>query len=151
MSIFKRIQVGDILYTNGDGDFSMPNGYFFGEVTKVDGNQIFVHRSDGVKNEYSNNPDWILCNIPSTKIQIFSTHIETTVPMHTLRFGDVIGFDGDIEFDRTKPDGTPKKVLDVSKIHGLGWKHKTDLIDGIYLTYHDYLKNLTQKEIFNNE
>ncbi len=53
---------------------------------------------------------------------------------------EVVGFEGEIEWDRTKPDGTPRKLLDVSKINKLGWKAKTDLEDGIRLTYKDYLR-----------
>ena len=42
-----------------------------------------------------------------------------------------VGFEGDIVLDRTKPDGTPRKLMDVSKLHALGWHHKIELIDGI--------------------
>jgi GDP-L-fucose synthase len=47
----------------------------------------------------------------------------------------VIGFDGTLEFDTTKPDGTPRKLLDVSRIHALGWHASTSLEEGIRLTY----------------
>ena len=47
----------------------------------------------------------------------------------------VIGFDGKLEFDTTKPDGTPRKLLDVSRIHALGWRASTSLEEGIRLTY----------------
>lgn len=40
-----------------------------------------------------------------------------------------------------KPDGTPQKLLDVSKLQNMGWKHKTSLEDGLRLTYQDFLKN----------
>lgn len=53
---------------------------------------------------------------------------------------EIIGFKGDIEYDRTKPDGTPRKLLDVSKINALGWKAKTSLSDGIKKTYKSYLR-----------
>lgn len=52
---------------------------------------------------------------------------------------DVIGFPGRIVFDATKPDGTPRKLLDVSRLHGLGWKHRTSLREGIALAYRDFL------------
>jgi GDP-L-fucose synthase len=45
------------------------------------------------------------------------------------------GFIGEIKFDTSKPDGTPRKLLDVSKIHSLGWKHKIGLEEGIALVY----------------
>lgn len=52
----------------------------------------------------------------------------------------IVGFEGDLVFDETKPDGTPRKLLDVSKIHALGWHHTTTLKDGIQLAYQDFLK-----------
>ncbi len=52
-----------------------------------------------------------------------------------------IGFEGNLVFDISKPDGTPRKLMDVSKLHNLGWKHKTRLEEGLKLAYADYLKN----------
>jgi len=53
----------------------------------------------------------------------------------------IIGFNGKIEYDSTKPDGTPRKLMDVSRINSLGWKYKTELEEGIKLTYEWFLKN----------
>jgi len=53
----------------------------------------------------------------------------------------VVGFTGKIEWDTGKPDGTPRKLLDVSKIHALGWSHSTELTDGIKKTYDWYNTN----------
>ncbi len=55
---------------------------------------------------------------------------------------EVTGFEGKIIFDSSKPDGTPRKLLDTSKIKKLGWAHKTDLKDGLRLTYEWYLTTL---------
>jgi GDP-L-fucose synthase len=52
-----------------------------------------------------------------------------------------VGFKGDIVFDPTKPDGTPRKLLDVSRLHKLEWKHKTSLEEGLRKTYEDFLGN----------
>jgi len=52
-----------------------------------------------------------------------------------------VGFNGTIEFDSTKPDGTPRKLLDVSKLHALGWTAKTPLREGIQKTIQWYLEN----------
>jgi len=52
----------------------------------------------------------------------------------------IIGFQGEIVWDTSKPDGTPRKLMDVSKLHGLGWHHKIALEDGIKLAYQDFLK-----------
>ncbi len=48
---------------------------------------------------------------------------------------DIVGFEGEIVYDTSKPDGTPRKLLDVSLLHALGWKHETSLKDGITKTY----------------
>lgn len=53
----------------------------------------------------------------------------------------IVGFEGEIKFDLTRPDGTPRKLLDVSKINNLGWKAKIGLEDGIKLAYDWYCKN----------
>lgn len=54
---------------------------------------------------------------------------------------EVVGYDGLIEFDTSKPDGTPRKLMDVSRLHDLGWKHRTPLKEGIEKTYEWYLDN----------
>jgi GDP-L-fucose synthase len=53
----------------------------------------------------------------------------------------VVGHSGEIIWDSTKPDGTPRKLMDISKMHGLGWKHKVDLEEGIKKTYSWFLEN----------
>ena len=52
----------------------------------------------------------------------------------------VTDYTGEIVWDTTKPDGTPRKLLDVSRVHSLGWKHRINLEDGIKKTYDDFLK-----------
>lgn len=54
---------------------------------------------------------------------------------------EVTGFKGSIEFDTTKPDGTPRKLMDVSKLHQLGWQHTTSLRKGMELAYEDFLQH----------
>lgn len=53
---------------------------------------------------------------------------------------EIVGFKGDIVWDKTKPDGTPRKLMDVSKLHALGWSHSINLKEGIELSYKDFLK-----------
>ena len=48
---------------------------------------------------------------------------------------EIVGFNGKIEYDSTKPDGTPRKLMDVTRINSLGWKYKTELKEGIIKTY----------------
>jgi GDP-L-fucose synthase len=59
---------------------------------------------------------------------------------------DIISFDGKIVNDTSKPDGTPRKLLDVSRINSLGWKYKTELKDGIIQTYDFFMKKYLQVE-----
>jgi GDP-L-fucose synthase len=60
---------------------------------------------------------------------------------------DVVGFKGTIEFDSSKPDGTPRKLMDSSKIQSLGFMHKTSLSEGLKKTYQEYLEKFEQKEL----
>ncbi len=58
----------------------------------------------------------------------------------------IVGYTGRIEWDTSKPNGTPRKLLDVSKAAGLGWTYKTELEDGIRLAYDDFLNNPMRAE-----
>lgn len=60
---------------------------------------------------------------------------------------DVVGFQGDLTWDTTKPDGTPRKLLDVSKLHGLGWHHTIGLREGIARTYEWLLQNGAPEDV----
>jgi GDP-L-fucose synthase len=51
---------------------------------------------------------------------------------------DIVGFEGELRFDATKPDGTPRKLMDVSKLHGLGWKARIGLRQGITEVYRQH-------------
>lgn len=61
----------------------------------------------------------------------------------------VVGFNGKIVFDTTKPDGTPRKLLNVSKLHGLGWKHSIGLMEGLENTYRQFLNELKSGKLRN--
>jgi GDP-L-fucose synthase len=52
------------------------------------------------------------------------------------------GFEGEIQWNTSQPDGTPRKLLDVTRLHSLGWKHKTTLHEGLELTYKNYTAQL---------
>jgi len=65
---------------------------------------------------------------------------DMTIAELAHRVAHVTGFDGDISFDATKPDGTPRKLMDSSRLHSLGWQAKVDLPAGLALTYQDFLQ-----------
>lgn len=64
---------------------------------------------------------------------------ELTIKALTELVAKVIGYEGRVEWDTTRPNGTPRKLLDVSKAASLGWTYKTELEDGIRLAYEDFL------------
>ena len=57
-----------------------------------------------------------------------------------------VGYSGTLRFDTAKPDGTPRKLMDVSKLHALGWKHRVELEEGIGLAYADFLKDYSHND-----
>ena len=60
---------------------------------------------------------------------------EITIKDLALLVKDVVGFTGEIKFDATKPDGTPRKLMDSSRLHAMGWKHSTTLHEGLTKAY----------------
>jgi len=58
---------------------------------------------------------------------------------------DITEFDGEIKFDESKPDGTPRKLMDSSRLHELGWKHKTSLREGLSRAYQFFQKEIREK------
>jgi GDP-L-fucose synthase len=71
------------------------------------------------------------------------TGIDVTIKELAETVKGIVGFEGTIEWDTNRPDGTPRKLMDVSKLHGLGWKHKIELKEGIALAYQDFLTNVS--------
>ena len=71
---------------------------------------------------------------------------EVSIKELTDLVAKVVGYEGEIKWDTSKPNGTPRKLLDVSKSAALGWKYKTELEDGIRLAYEDFLTNPTRAE-----
>ncbi|NVM22270.1 MAG: GDP-L-fucose synthase [Desulfobacterales bacterium] len=69
---------------------------------------------------------------------------EISVRDLALLIKDTVGFDGDLVFDKSKPDGMPRKLLDVSRLAGLGWKAKIPLEEGIGQTYKWYQESISQ-------
>lgn len=66
---------------------------------------------------------------------------DLTIKELALLIQKIIGFEGDLVFDLSRPDGTPRKLLDVSKLHSKGWKHEVKLEQGIRMVYNDFIMN----------
>jgi GDP-L-fucose synthase len=78
--------------------------------------------------------------IRNTHINI-GTGLDISIAELAEKIQKIVGFNGKLNFDTTKPDGTMRKVTDVSKIHDLGWKHTVELDDGIKKLYNWYISN----------
>lgn len=72
---------------------------------------------------------------------------EISIRALTELIAEVVGFDGEIQWDESKPDGTPRKLLDTSKLDSLGWQAKVGLRDGLERTYSWYLESLLSHDI----
>ena len=70
---------------------------------------------------------------------------DLTIKDLALLVKKIVGFEGEITHDLSKPDGTPRKLMDVSFLHKLGWHHKIELEEGINLVYNDFKKKLNVK------
>lgn len=66
---------------------------------------------------------------------------DLTINELALMVKEIVGYEGNIEHDLSKPDGTPRKLMDVSKLHGLGWKESIKLKDGIRKVYQDFTQH----------
>lgn len=76
------------------------------------------------------------------------TGIDVTIKQLAETIKQIVGYEGSIVWDTNKPDGTPRKLMDSSKMHQLGWKHTVELQQGIQLTYQWFLENIEQiKEV----
>jgi GDP-L-fucose synthase len=71
----------------------------------------------------------------------------TDMTIHELAetIKEVVGYEGRLVFDPSRPDGTPRKLLDVSRLHSLGWKPKIGLKEGLALAYRDFLECASAK------
>lgn len=83
---------------------------------------------------------FLMENYNESELVNIGTGEDVTIENLAALVKQIIGFQGEIVWDTAKPDGTPRKLMDVSKLHGLGWHHKIALEDGIKLAYQDFLK-----------
>ena len=84
---------------------------------------------------------FLMHNYNEKELINIGTGQDLTIRKLALLIKKIVGFQGELIFDVSKPDGTPRKLMDVSKLHTLGWEHKTELEEGLKLTYDNYLEN----------
>ena len=89
---------------------------------------------------------FLMNNYSGNETVNLGTGKELTIMELTELVAKVIGYTGEIRWDSSKPDGTPRKLLDVSKLESLGWHYKIELEEGIRLSYQDFLTNPMRAE-----
>jgi GDP-L-fucose synthase len=85
---------------------------------------------------------WLLENYNDKQFLNVGTGEEISIKDLAQKIKKLVGYTGKLVFDATKPDGMPRKLLDVSKLHKAGWHHKIDFDDGLKETYNWYLANV---------
>ncbi len=98
---------------------------------------VFILESRDFKDTYDESDK----EIRNTHINI-GTGVDISIKELALTIKKIVGYEGELYFNDTKPDGTMVKLTDPSKLHGLGWKHKVELEQGIATVYEWYLKSL---------
>lgn len=89
---------------------------------------------------------YLMNNYEGNETVNIGTGKELTIKQLTELVAKVIGYTGEIKWDISRPNGTPRKLLDVSKLNNLGWKYKTELEEGIRLSYNDFLTRVIREE-----
>ena len=83
---------------------------------------------------------YLMLNYNDSEIVNIGTGQDVTIKELALTISDIVGYKGNIHFNSDMPDGTPRKLLDVSKLEEIGWKYSTSLKEGIEKTYKEYVK-----------
>jgi GDP-L-fucose synthase len=147
------------LYGPND-NFSLEDGHVpaalmrrFHEAKMTKQPSVKVWGSGNPKREFMHVDDlanacWFLAekNLGGELINV-GTGIDIEISEFAKKIAAIIGFAGEIEFDISKPDGSPRKLLDVSKVHALGWQHKIQLEDGLLATYKWFVQSLEKGEV----
>jgi GDP-L-fucose synthase len=88
---------------------------------------------------------FVLKNYSSSEFINIGFGADLTIAEFARTVADVVGYRGKIVFDTSKPDGTPRKLLDVSRLSARGWKAKTSLREGLGKAYADFLTNAVRE------
>jgi GDP-L-fucose synthase len=88
---------------------------------------------------------YLMENYDGATLVNIGTGVDVTIKELAETIQEAVGFTGTINWNTDKPDGTPRKLMDVNKLNGLGWKHKIELKEGIKLVYQDFKNNIVRK------
>lgn len=117
------------------------------EAKKSNAAEVVVWGSGTPKREFLYADDladacsFLMKNYNSPELINIGTGEDLSIADLAKKIQHIVGFEGRIIFDTSQPDGTPRKLLDVSRLHKFGWKHTINLEKGIELAYQDFLKN----------
>jgi GDP-L-fucose synthase len=120
----------------------------FHEAKKSGAESVIVWGSGKPKREFLHVDDladacvFLMNTYDKSDIINIGTGKDVSIKTLALLIKGIVGFNGKIVWDKSKPDGTPRKWLNVNRLHKLGWKHKIQLEDGIRMTYKWYKSNL---------
>ena len=84
---------------------------------------------------------YLMENYSEPEFVNIGTGTDVTIKELAETVKEIVGFEGNLNWDATKPDGTPRKLMDVSRLHAQGWKHKINLKEGIASAYQDFLEH----------
>ena len=120
----------------------------FHEAKESGAKQVEIWGTGTPKREFMYSSDladaclFLMEKYDSPELINIGTGIDCTILELAQTVKKIVGFNGEIVLDKTKPDGTPRKWLDVSKINTLGWKAKINLEEGIKMAYHDFKEDI---------
>ena len=123
----------------------------FHEAKQANAEKVVVWGTGNPKREFMFVDDladaciYLMHNYEGDTTVNLGTGKDVTIKELALLISKIVDFKGTIEFDTSKPDGTPRKLLNVEKLASLGWKYKTELEEGVRITYSSYLDTKTNK------
>jgi len=121
--------------------------YKFHSAKESGAKEVVVWGTGSPKREFLHSDDlasaciFLMNNYSDSEIINIGTGEDISIHELVYIIKDIVGYKGEIIWDSGKPDGTPRKVMDVSKIHNLGWKHNINLKEGVNMAYEWYKSN----------
>ncbi|KMQ51540.1 GDP-L-fucose synthetase [Chitinispirillum alkaliphilum] len=118
----------------------------FHEAKKSGAKEVVIWGTGNPKREFLYSDDladaciFLMNNYNDSEIVNIGSGIEVSIKELAYTIKEVVGYEGKIVFDPTKPDGTPRKLLDCTKIHSMGWNHRYELGEGLRSAYEDFLE-----------